>query len=84
VIIKPVQLLAHCPTCKQYAGCEHILQEESLPNAESKGKTWTPAELEVIKATQDIPLKVVAEALNRTYYATSKTRSLVKKGILKT
>jgi hypothetical protein len=78
-----IQLIAVCAFGCNNMGCEHVLQENTLPSAESKYAPWTESELAFIKDTQDETLTDVALALGRTYYATSKTRSLVKRGILK-
>ena len=78
-----VQLIAVCTTCTLNSGCEHILQEISLPTAVRKSAPWTVDEIEFIRETMDEPLGDVALILNRTYYAVSKTRSLLKRGILK-
>jgi len=82
--VKAVQLVVVCTTGCKRNGCEHILQEVSLPNAEAKGNPWTPEELAFLLDTTDETLSDVAAALNRTYYATSRARSLAKRGILKT
>jgi hypothetical protein len=78
-----VQLVIICAFCDKNAGCEHILQENSLPTAEAKNTRWSSAELAFIEGTQEEPLAEVARALGRTYYGTSKARSLVKRGILR-
>jgi hypothetical protein len=77
-----VQLVIICTTGCERQSCEHVLQEHSLPLAESKGKAWTSAELAFIEGTQEEPLAEVARALGRTYYATSQARSLLKRGKL--
>jgi hypothetical protein len=82
--VKTVQLVVVCRTgCRANSGCEHILQEQTLPTAELKGKLWTDDELAFIRDTQDEPLSDVAVVLGRTYYAVSRVRSLAKRGILK-
>ena len=77
-----VQLVAVCATCTRNSGCEHVQQEVSLPTAVLKNKAWTADDIEFIRETMDEPLGDVALILNRTYYAASKTRSLVKRGKL--
>jgi hypothetical protein len=79
-----MQLVAFCASGCRNMACEHILQAYSLPDAELKGKLWTSAEVAFIQGTGEEPLKDVALALGRTYYAVAKARSLVKRGILKT
>lgn len=77
------QLVAFCTTGCRNKNCEHILQAYSLPDAESKGARWTSAEIAFIEGTQEEPLSSIALTLGRTYYATSKARSLVKRGLLR-
>lgn len=82
--MKTIQLAVVCPTgCRATTGCEHIQQEESLPNAVAKGNPWTPDELAFLLDTTDERLADVALVLNRTYYSVSRARSLVKRGIIK-
>jgi hypothetical protein len=81
--VKFVQLVAVCPICV-CLGCEHILQEVSLPTAESKGSPWTVEEAAFLRDTLDESLTEVARTLGRTYYATARARSLAKRGKLKT
>jgi hypothetical protein len=82
--VTAVQLVVVCPVgCRVTQGCEHLLQEVSLQNAEAKGNPWSPEELEFLLDTTNEALSDVADALNRTYYAVSRARSLVKRGILK-
>jgi hypothetical protein len=82
--VRIVQLVLICKTGCDRQGCEHVLQEVSLPTAESKGTPWTDEELEFLLNTTDESLTEVARALGRTYYATSRARSLHKRGILRT
>ena len=77
-----VQLVIVCGYCTRNAGCEHILQEQTLPTAKARGRLWTSAELAFIEGTQEEPLSEVARALDRTYYAVSKARSLLRHGLL--
>jgi hypothetical protein len=81
--VRVVQLVLICKTGCDSQGCEHVLQEVSLPTAESKGSSWTDEELEFLLDTMEEPLSDVARTLGRTYYATAKVRSLAKRGILK-
>jgi hypothetical protein len=82
--MKTVQLIAVCTTgCKANSGCEHILQEQTIPTAKARYSRWTGEELDFILDTQSEPLSDVAVVLNRTYYAVSRVRSLIKRGILK-
>lgn len=78
-----IQLALLCTYGCAYTGCSHLLQEESLPTAESKGERWSDAEIAFIEGTQDESITEVARALNRTYYATAHARSKVKRGILR-
>jgi hypothetical protein len=79
---KAVQLVAVCTFGCGYLGCEHVLQEDTLPTAQWRGKRWLDYEIAYIQDTQDQPLSSVAVALGRTYYATAHARSLIKRGIL--
>jgi hypothetical protein len=81
--VTALQLIAVCALGCRNAACEHILQETSLPMAEKRRARWTAAEIAFIEGTHDEPLADVADALGRTYYGTSKARSLVKRGLLK-
>jgi hypothetical protein len=63
-------------------GCQHILQEYSLPKAEYNNKPWTPGEFQFVQDTMAEPLYEVAECLGRTYYATAQARMRIKRGVL--
>jgi hypothetical protein len=78
-----LQLVAVCAAGCRNTACEHILQEQSLPEAEARNTRWTSAQIAFIEGTREEPLAEVARALDRTYYAVSKARSLVKRGILR-
>jgi hypothetical protein len=79
---KAVQLVAVCTFGCHYFTCEHVLQEDTLPTAERKGRHWLDGEIAYVRDTQHEPLSDVAIALSRTYYATAHVRSKIKRGIL--
>jgi hypothetical protein len=79
---KAVQLIAVCTHGCNNSGCEHILQEITLPTAESNGTRWMTAEIDYVKYTQHLSISTVAVALGRTYYATAHVRSKIKRGML--
>ena len=78
-----VQLIAVCAAGCGNRGCEHILQEYSIPTAESKYNSWTAEEIDFIQGTLNESLSTVALVLGRTYYATARARSLVTRGLLR-
>jgi thymidine kinase len=78
-----IQLVLLCIAGCRQNGCAHIRQEESKPAAKLKGERWTIDEIKFLKETLSEPVPEVAEVLNRTYYATVRARSNLKRGILK-
>lgn len=81
--MRVVQLTAFCQAGCKYVGCEHILQEHSLPNAVARSTRWTTDEIALIKDTLNEPLPDIALVLGRTYYAVARARYQFKRGILK-
>lgn len=57
-----------------------IAQNESLLTAENKGKHWTTWELELVSETMSAKTAEVADLLERTVYAVSTMRGLIRDG----
>lgn len=57
------------------------LQAASLALAAAHGDPIKIADLELVEATLDLPVSEVAEALGRTYWATTTMRRLVREGV---
>ena len=58
----------------------HLAQIESPKSATRWGKGWTTAELELVETTMDEKVSTVASVLERSLYAVSTMRGLVRDG----